>query len=219
MIFLESPIPDGNSVKDMLLKHFPYTCILIAAVIGAVICTIFIIKAIDTWKKKIHASEEECKKIEGQIVPRLASIDKSVASIDKSTHALITFLTTKHPDMNIDLFKAHSPIQLTDLGSEILDKIGGKIYIDNNSEYLLNKLAKEPIKSALDVENYSRILLLQEYNTDAFTPIKNYIYQNPVYKNGSAEVTLDTATISNVMGIYLRDKYFEKHPELKNAGA
>ena len=110
-------------------------------------------------------------------------------------------------------------MQLTDLGNEILNAIGGKKYIDDNAASLIQKLSKETIKSALDVENYAKVILIQEYNSDAFTAIKNYIYQNPVYKKDALNVSLDVATISNIMGLYLRDKYFEIHPELINAGS
>ena len=177
-----------------------------------------------SWKARgifhrFEKTEAECKKIEDTVAPRLTSIDKTLNSIDKSFHALITFLATKHTDFNVNLYKSNSPMQLTDLGNEILNAIGGKKYIDDNAASLIQKLSKETIKSALDVENYAKVILIQEYNSDAFTAIKNYIYQNPVYKKDALNVSLDVATISNIMGLYLRDKYFEIHPELINAGS
>lgn len=197
-------------------ENYPLLFIIAILIFSAVWITS---KAKDFYHR-LEGAETECEKIEGKITPSLLAIDKSINGLDKSAHALITFLTTKHPDLKLDLLiKTNSPVQLTDLGSEILLAIGGKKYIDENTIYLINELSKESIKSALDVENYARIVLIREYSKDSFTPIKNYIYQNPEYKSGDKSYPLDLATISNLMGIYLRDKYFEVHPELINAGA
>jgi hypothetical protein len=160
---------------------------------------------------RFQKTESDCEKIEHKILPQLTSIANNLNS-------LVIFLGGKHTDMDKTLFMTKSPVQLTDLGTEIVVAIGGKDYIDKNITDLVSKLSKENIKSALDVENYSKVILMREYTSDAFTPIKNYIYQNPIYKKGDTAVTLDTATVSNLMGIYLRDKYFEIHPELLKAG-
>ena len=53
---------------------------------------------------------------------------------------------------------------------------------------------------------------------DSFTHVKNYIYNNPVYKVSDTEsVPIDLTKMANIIGIYLRDLYLQKHPELSTS--
>ena len=189
-----------DEIGKWLWEHCPQL------IVGAIVFWI-------AWKIKglyhrFQKTEKECDKIESKIAPTLLSLDKSI-------HALITFLTTKHTDLQIGLFQAQSPIQLTPIGTEILEAIGGKKYVDNNLPYLISEMEKETFKSGLDVEVFSQSLLVREINSDAFTPIKNYIFNNPIYKKDAVVAQLNLGTVTHIIGIYLRDKYFDKHPALK----
>ena len=79
----------------------------------------------------------------------------------------------------------------------------------------------QDIKTALDSQIYAPIVISQVSNRSSFNPIKDFAFENPYYKekdsngNNTAFVRLDMDTITNIMGIYLRDKYLEKHPHLK----
>ncbi len=103
-----------------------------------------------------------------------------------------------------------SPITLNNIGEEILNNSGGKIYIDNNIEHLIQKIRNLNPKSELDVENFSKRVLLDKFDTDDFISIRNFMYNTPIHK----KVTLNQATIITIIGIYLRSKYLEKYPGL-----
>ncbi|MDP4252269.1 MAG: hypothetical protein Q8918_19395 [Bacteroidota bacterium] len=123
--------------------------------------------------------------------------------------------------MDASLFLAQSLIELTELGERVLVAIGGKTFIDNNLQDLMNEMDMQDITTALDSQIYAPIVISQVSNRSSFNPIKDFAFENPYYKekdsdgNDTASVRLDMDTIVNIMGIYLRDKYLEKHPHLK----
>jgi hypothetical protein len=121
--------------------------------------------------------------------------------------------------MDSNLFISKGPIQLSELGERILIAIGGREFIDNNLALLVKEMDIQGIKTALDAQTYAPIIISKISNQDSFNGIKNYAFKNPFYKekNSSGEeisIPLDMGTITNIMGIYLRDKYLEKHPSL-----
>ena len=144
------------------------------------------------------------------------NVNTKLDLISTTLKSLVVFLSIKHKDMNVSLYTVKSPIQLSELGVKVLEEIKGKEYIDKNIDHLISLLEKANLKSALDVENYSQTVLMGEFNSDSFTIVKNYLFNNPIYKeNDGGEINLDIQTVMSIMGIYLRDKYFEKHSELK----
>lgn len=193
---------------------------------GAIFATIYIMKAFHRFNK----IEKDCKKIpemEAKIntgVNLSSSVEKkidlqaekfNVLSVNISS--LVAFLTTKYTDLQSGLFQSFSPIQLTPIGLEVLSKSGGQDYIKQHLAELITEMEKQNFKSALDVQNYASTLIINLFNTDGFIHIRNYIFQNPIYKTGeNSSVQINVPTINQVMGIHLRDMYFTKYPELKD---
>ena len=99
-----------------------------------------------------------------------------------------------------------SPYSLTVEGEKHLIASGGKACIDSNLEYFLSELEKRNPQNALDVENEARDVIWVGSRMPFFNEIKNYIFLDP---EGISLISTIAA-----MGIYLRDKYFEIHPEL-----
>jgi hypothetical protein len=164
----------------------------------------------------VNLSQNIEKKIDNELLVFAREQKEKSASIDKNIHALITFLSTKHTDMQGGFFIAKSPIQLTDSGIEILKATGGDRYVEGNLQYLISEMEKETYKSALDVQTFARTLLIKEIDSDQFTSIKNYIFQHPTYKIKEEQIPIDIGIVTSIIAIYLRDKYFEKHPALRD---
>lgn len=122
--------------------------------------------------------------------------------------AIVTYLVMKDSTAST-LFNSESPLALNKLGLDLLDVSGGRTYIDNNLDLLINLVKKENPKSSLDVEQCSSAIILDVSNSDDFIAIKDFVYNNPEYK----KIEITVALIASVLGIYLRDKYFEKYPE------
>lgn len=80
-----------------------------------------------------------------------------------------------------------------------------------------DEMESQAFKSGLDVQNYASIISIKNFNSDEFIKIRDYIYQHPVYKvSDGSELQVTSQIISQIIGIYIRDKYFDKHPELKD---
>lgn len=151
----------------------------------------------------------------------VSALNGSFNILKGSFNNLVVYLKSKDDKMDASLFLAQSPVELTELGKRVLAAIGGKIFIDNNLHDLLTGMDMQDIKTALDSQIYAPVVISQVSNRSSFNPIKDFAFENPYYKekdsngNDTALVRLAMDTIANIMGIYLRDKYLEKHPYLK----
>jgi len=108
----------------------------------------------------------------------------------------------------IELYSAESPLKITEKGMEIIEKIGFKKVIDNNSDYFFKYINGLEPKSALDVESICIGLiryLMTDKKNNIFKEIEDFIYNNPEYNNPE---------YFKAGGIYLRDRYLEKNPSL-----
>lgn len=171
--------------------------IAIIVTVGLAVITGFIILLV-----KLSKIEEKTNRIPG--------IEDKISILEIKFSSLISVLTAKKIIGPGEIFNSKSPLELTKLGEDILNITGGKKYVDDHLDYLIDKIKQEDLKSPLDIQNYTEILLFKEENSDNFIAIKNYIYNNPKFK----DTIVDIALVINVMRIYLRDKYFEKNPEL-----
>ncbi len=140
--------------------------------------------------------EKEYNKVEKIVIPLLRKIILFLVSSDKKLKSEI-------------MFTSFSPVTLNKKGVELLEKCGGKKYIDDNLEYLISKLKSEVLKTKLDVHEHAKFILLIESDSDEFVPIKNYIYDNPKYIG----LDINLPMIVSVLALYLRDKYLESVEE------
>lgn len=193
-----------ETILDWL--HDKWPTLTWAAVL--IFVTVFVTLKIVKYNNRIKDLEKTC-----QDVPGLSS---TLNEIKSDLSKLLVFLTTKHTDLNSGFFQSRSPIQLTPIGHEVLDKTGGKEYVEKHLDDLIAKMKSQDFKSALDVQSYATSLVIQAFNTDDFIHIRNYLFQNPVYRTVDKEIPLNPADLYQIIGIFLRDKYFEKFPALKD---
>jgi hypothetical protein len=100
------------------------------------------------------------------------------------------------------------------LGKQILENYKGNTKIDNKAPEFIKTIEDRDFKSPLDIQEYAEKIIISQFNGNDFVDIKNEIYFNPTFENQPVNIRI----VAKVMGLYLRDKYFEKHPEflLKN---
>jgi hypothetical protein len=195
-----------------LFANYPGVVIILAIAVLVFLATRFFMK----WYHRFTSTEKEC----ASLVPKFDALQKSVNNIERSVNGLIIYLKAKDKEMDTSVFRSQSPIRLTSLGERILTESGGKQFVDENLSHLFNEIEKEELKSALDVENSAVSAILFSTNMDAFTRVKDYVFNNPIYKGPNDErVNLQLATVVNIIGIYLRDIYLEKHPQFLQRGA
>ena len=121
-----------------LSEHAPVVFLVALLLLAAITIT----WRASRWIHRIKNTELECVKIEGQIIPKLDSVQRSVDGI-------LIYLKNKDKTMDTSLFQSKSPFQLTPLGNKILSDSGGKEFVDKNIDYLTKEIEKQVIKSPL----------------------------------------------------------------------
>jgi hypothetical protein len=196
-----------EQIIKFLEVHWPQGILLVIAIVA----TWLIAKQYFHWTGRVEKIENDCSKIggeiEGHVIPKLDALNTSIGS-------LVVYLKTKDKSMDAALFQSRSPLCLTAFGRDILENSGGRKFIDDNLFYLISEIDKFPIKSPLDVENISSLVISNATSLDSFTPIKDYIFNMPVRTSSKGTIRLDVPIVSNILGIYLRDKYLQVHPGL-----
>lgn len=88
-------------------------------------------------------------------------------------------------------------------------------------EHLVSILENTQPKTPFDVEDNASSVLIQNIGDSMFNEIKSFLYYSPDKievkdpESGSdVKVMLSLHSLVKVMSIYLRDKYFERHPEI-----
>ena len=142
-------------------------------------------------------------------------MEKKIDKILKKLDGMETKLNDLWKSNNMDIYNEYppfvqskSPISLTTLGLAILKKYKGDAYIEKEKVKLLQEIKDRSFKSPLDVQEFSRKLILSKFSSDEFNEIKNLIYETPTWENNSVNPT----SLSMIMGLYLRDQYLKKYP-------
>ena len=224
-------------MEDFLLgylkDHWPRITIVLIVIIGLIYGAVRITMWATSWKHRIKNSEEECKKLNTDIAPRLSAIEHTISDVEgkidmventvkglvKSVDHLLIYLKGKDKKLDTTLFRSFSPIALTEQGEKLFSVLGGKMIIDMYKDDLFAEIEKQSIKTALDVQNYAPIAISNISEREGFNGAKNYIFTNPYYKYKNAEgedqhLPLDIGTMCSVFGIYLRDEYLKAHPNI-----
>ena len=108
----------------------------------------------------------------------------------------------------VDTYSNASPLKINEKGYQVLEQSKFKKGIEDNIDLLLKSVDKLSPKSAFDVEQLCMGLItyvISDKNLNVFKESEDYLYQNP--QDNKPEMF-------NLAGLYLRDKYLEKHPEL-----
>ena len=143
-------------------------------------------------------------------------LDKTTNEINLRLDKLISHLSATNK-IDADAVRSLSPIELTVDSMKMLIDMGGKDYIDTYFHSLLTKMEERHFESGLDVQDYCRLILFDKFDNKELVPIRNFIFNHPVYNaSDTVSITLNSWVAISIMGIYLRNKYFEKHPELLN---
>ena len=162
--------------------------------------------------KHTEILQEHSRKLD-KFENNFVEVKKDIASINESSRDMRKILTeigsaliNKKMLDPVLLLQKLSPYRLTEDGEKHLIACGGKTCIDNNLDLFILELEKINPQTAYDVEKEALNVLYANSDKQFFNTIKDYVFLDP---NG---ITLSTTIL--VMSIYLRDKYFEKYPEI-----
>lgn len=140
--------------------------------------------------------------------------------IKNSIRAIEEYLMGFDKDAYSQLLRKCSPYKLLFLGEQLLEKSGGRKCVDENLDMLLTEIEKRNPSAPLDVEESALNVVRALRDTPLFNDVKNFVYYSPqqvelIDENGEkVERGVHINIIFMLMSIYLRDKFFERHPEM-----
>jgi hypothetical protein len=139
---------------------------------------------------------------------KLQLLDTLQTTTDKIKHnikIIADFLIEAPVKFDHTKLQEYSPLNLTEKGRKYLEDIGFIKIFDEHSQDFLNFIDSENPATKYDVEKgaIKSISVLSE--KFYFHLLKIYLFQHPQENMRS---------ISRIAGIYVRDKYLEKHPDI-----
>ena len=151
----------------------------------------------------------------GKKLEKIDNVDTKVGNLEKIINKIkhniqvICNSLTESPDINFDhgRLQSFSPLRLTEKGMKYLREDVKFLDIFNeNKQDFFNYLNSEEPKTKFEVEQTANKSILFLFNKEYIKPIKIYLYNNP---------NENLQSLSQVAGVYVRDKYLEEHPEIK----
>ena len=143
---------------------------------------------ITAWIFQYGKLHSDVKSLQENFIEYKRKTDKTVEDVAELKGSFNTYR----------FIKSDSPIKLTEGGIDLLQNSGGKAYLDKNIEDLYEKF--EGIDNEYDIQKKARDIMRDKEHDKNFDAMKKYLYQKG----------LSFDDLSTVMGVYLRDKVFEK---------
>ena len=198
-----------ETLLKLVLQHWP--SITTAAIVGILVwmAAKFYFKRFVVMERKIN--DAPCDKHDKGF--------RDIGIIKASVRKIEDYILRKDTDSVDFLMRKCSPYKLTDAGDALLNVSGGKECIDDNIDFFDEEIQKLNPQVALDVESYSLHVLNSNTDKSFFNQIKDFVYNaaSPyiiIDKEGNKtefEGNLTMNHVLMVMGVYLRNRYFERH--------
>jgi len=145
-------------------------------------------------------------------------IDNHTEKLDKigsSLEIICKALVVKKIIDPLPMLQKFSPYSLTEAGKKLLEMSGGKACIDSNLDFFITKIEEMSPQTAYDAEKFAESAIWRNADNPIFNGIKDYIFLAPeILTIDGVEMITSMYNVKIAMSIYLRDKYFEVHPEL-----
>jgi len=144
----------------------------------------------------------------GRKLQILDTLEKTMRKVKHNIQIVCNSLT-ESPDINFDhgRLESLSPLKLTEGGMKYLEKEVKFVEVfHNNKKDFFDFVDSEDPKTKFEVEQMSSKSVLFLLNKEYFKPIKVYLYNHP---------NENLQSLAQVAGVYVRDRYLEEHPEIK----
>lgn len=166
-----------------------------------------LVVALVVWRlAKFHIECKHCR----EVCDNDKGVKKDVSRLTDKVNTLLSLLSEKEI-INSDFVSANSPLSLTAKGKELVKNSGWEKALEDadNKQNLFLLVDKLKLKSKADIEKYC-LVILHELNSqrtsNAFTPVKKYLYENSNISEADAIFTC---------ALYLRNMYFKEKPDIK----
>lgn len=115
------------------------------------------------------------------------------------------YLTSANTDFDHTELQAYSPLNLTPKGEKLIKSLGFDKIFNEHQDDFCNLIHEERPKLKYDVEKAAIKSISTLYDKDYMNFLKVYFYNNP---------GRNLKNVAPTFGIYVRDKYLQKHPEI-----
>ncbi|HCC51480.1 MAG TPA: hypothetical protein DEQ30_04990 [Porphyromonadaceae bacterium] len=150
-------------------------------------------------------------------------LQKAVTSTNELIVEIGRWISGRDKKMINTFVRKNSPYVITGIGKQLLEESGGKKAMDDNIDFFMKELEIINPKTPYDVEDQSINTVFRNMGNEIFNPVKNFIYYSPDKMERidpdtgkTREIEISFPVLLNVMGIYLRDKYMERHPDIED---
>ncbi|MDE3211642.1 MAG: hypothetical protein KGM98_00300 [Bacteroidota bacterium] len=116
-------------------------------------CYLVLFKKILLQDRQGNFKRNKCSKIDHLISLKLNPLESAITQIHTSLNSLVVYLKSRDGLMDVTLFKAFSPIQLTEAGKYTLELMGGKKFVEENLEELFKSLESYEVDTPPDNPN------------------------------------------------------------------
>jgi hypothetical protein len=143
----------------------------------------------------------------------LKGIDQRCFKIEGYLSSFTSAVVTGGDPALLGIFTTNSPVFLNDIGKRMIEQSPFAALVSDDSNQLFKLLDSRDLKTKFDVEASALSVILESFDEEWMKEMKIYIYNNPVVKIDNLEIP--KAKFIQACSIYLRDKYLEKHPKIK----
>lgn len=179
-------------------------------------------KDVDHLRKDVDQLRSDVDYLRNDVREIRTSINHLEARLDTFEHKfdVLIALLSGAKLIDLDFLKARSPLELTETGHQALVDMGAKNYIDQNLPALIREIELKKFTGAYDVQEYCNVLIWERMWDADWQPVREFVFNHPVYRvNETKSLPLDIMTAVALTKVYLRNKYFEVHPELYQPAA
>lgn len=210
-----------ESVFSYVLENWPMLALVIILVAAVAWITYKATKAFNRLEKiEEKYSNLPCEGHSAslkEVDSRMATHNATLEAIKTDVSIIKASLMSNNHQASLFAVK-HSPAQLNDLGNELFGKFHCQKFLDENGTRLISLIEEKSPKTPLDVENFALEVLFLASETPAFDTLKTDIYNSPAIEvpwgEGTKQYTITIKDIVYIIGLVLRNMYFEKHKEI-----
>lgn len=141
----------------------------------------------------------------GRKLQVLDDLKETVEKLKCNLKVVSDYLTKNNQDFTASELKAYSPLKLTPEGDKLIRSIGFHNVFEKNQRDFFSYIDSEEPKLKYDVEVAAIKSISALADKDYMDFLKIYFYNNPARNIANTAPTL---------GVYVRDKYLEMHPEI-----
>lgn len=141
----------------------------------------------------------------GKKLQLLDDLNTTTGKIKLNVKVIGDYLTSANADFNHTELQAYSPLKLTPKGRELIEKLGFDNVFEKHSYDFCKFIDEEEPKLKYDVEKAAIKSLTALYSKDYMGFLKVFFYNHP---------DRNLKNVAPTLGVYIRDKYLEKHPEI-----